>query len=153
MTAISPHSTEELHLYNFQKELIGELFEEGRIMCAVFPLWIELGEYDLSEKNSIKKIETGEIDFTDNTIFCPVKIEIENKNGSQIIQSRLSLVCLKRGRAFSDNDKKIISQKKQPVKQLKVFRLGIVQEEGPHAKSISKSVWCKLSHNTTATVE
>ncbi len=121
-------------------------------MYAAFPLWIELGDFDLSEKNTIKKIEAGEIDFTDSCFFFPVKIEIENKDGFHIAESKIPLIFLKNGKPFSDEDRKIALQKKQPVKQLNVFRLGIVQEEGPHAKSISKSVWCKL-HHTAATVE
>ncbi len=121
-------------------------------MYAVFPLWIELGDFDISEKKAIKKVEAGEIELTENSIFCPVKIEIENKNGSQIIESKIPLISLKKGKAFSDEDKKLALQKKQPVKQLNVFRLGLVQEEGLHAKSISKSVWCKL-HHAAATVE
>ena len=121
-------------------------------MYAAFPLWIELKDFELSEKNTIKKIEIEEIEFTEKSIFYPVKIEIENKAGFHIAESKIPLVFLKNGKPFSDEDKKIALQKKQPVKQLNVFRLGIVQEEGPHAKSISKSVWCKL-HHAAATVE
>lgn len=152
MTVIIPHSTEELRLYDFQKELISSLYEEGRIMYAAFPLWIELGDFDISEKKAIKKVEAGEIVLTENSIFCPLKIKIENKNGSQTIESKITLISLKKGKAFSDEDKKLALQKKQPVKQLNVFRLGLVQEEGLHAKSISQSAWCKL-HNTRTTVE
>ena len=152
MTVIIPHSTEEIRLYDFQKDLISSLFEEGRIMYAAFPLWIELKDFKLSEKNTIKKIQIEEIEFTEKSIFCPVKIEIENKDGFHIAESKIPLIFLNNGRAFSDEDRKITMQKKQPVKQLNVFRLGIVQEEGPHAKSISKSVWCKL-HHAAATVE
>ena len=43
---------------------------------------------------------------------------------------------------FTDEEIDILKEK--PVRQLKVFRLGLVQDEGPCAKSISKSVWCKL---------
>ena len=152
MTVIIPHSTEEIRLYVFQKELISSLYEEGRIMYAAFPLWIELGDFDISEKKAIKKVEAGKIVLTENSIFYPVKIEIENKNDSQTIESKITLISLKKGKAFSDEDKKLALQKKQPVKQLNVFRLGLVQEEGLHAKSISKSAWCKL-HNTRTTVE
>lgn len=152
MTVIIPHSTEEIRLYDFQKYLISSLFEEGRIMYAAFPLWIELKDFELSEKNTIKKIQIEEIEFTEKNIFCPVKIEIENKAGFHIAESKIPLIFLKNGKPFSDEDRKIALQKKQPVKQLNVFRLGIVQEEAPHAKSISKSVWCKL-HHAAATVE
>ena len=152
MIVIIPHSTEELHLYAFQKELISSLYEEGRIMYAAFPLWIELGDYDISEKKAIKKVEAGEIVLTENSIFCPVKIEIENKAGFHIAESKIPLIFLKNGKPFSEEDKKLALQKKQPVKQLNVFRLGLVQEEGLHAKSISKSAWCKL-HDTRTTVE
>lgn len=144
MTVLLPHSTEEIRLYDFQKELISGLFTEERIIYAAFPLWIELGAFDISEKNTIKKVEMEEIVFTDKNIFCPVKIEIKNKDGFHTVESKIPLICVKSRKPFSDEDKKIALQKKMPVKQLKVFRLGLVQEEGPHAKSISKYVWCKL---------
>ena len=56
MTVLLPHSTEEIRLYDFQKELISGLFTEERIIYAAFPLWIELGAFDISEKNTIKKV-------------------------------------------------------------------------------------------------
>ncbi len=140
MTVIIPHSTEELMLIKLQKELIDLLFEAGRIITAAYPLWIELGDFELSEKSDIKKVELGELETEGSEIFCPVTI----KFGREKLSSKLTLVSIYSNKDFSDKDKIKLSQKKQPVKQLTVFRLGITADQGPHAKSISKSVWCKI---------
>ena len=58
-------------------------------MYAAFPLWIELKDFELSEKNTIKKIQIEEIEFTEKNIFYPVKIEIENKAGFHIAESKI----------------------------------------------------------------
>ena len=140
MTVMILHPTEELKLINFQKEVIEALFENDRILFASAPLWIELGNFELTAKNQIKRIEIGGIEFSEDSIYSQVLIE--NENGT--LSSKLTLVCLHKGKVFSDSDKQKLAQIKMPIRQLKVFRLGIVQEEGACAKSISKSVWCKL---------
>ncbi len=142
MTVIIPHSTEELKLIQLQKELITIFFEKDRIITASYPLWIELGDFELTEKEGIKKIELGDLIAGGHEILCPVKIECKGKT----LSSKLPLVSIYKGPDFSEEEKKIMAEKKQPVKLIKVFRLGIVADEGPHAKSISKSVWCKLHH-------
>ena len=146
MTVILMHPNDEIFFADFQKELIETLFDDGRIIYSQVPLWIELGDFDLKEKSQIKHIEIGKLCVTDNSVYCPVLIELDKRK----INSKLTLVCLHNGNNFTADDAALLKQK--PVRQLKVFRLGIVQEHGPHAKSISKSVWCKL-HHTTSTVE
>ena len=151
MAVIIIHPTEELKLINLQKELISELFTEGRILVAAMPLWIPLVDSaeTTTEHEKLKyQIELNNLEITDTEVFIPVTITSDKGKFS----SKLTLVNLHRGRAFSDSDRKIISQKKQPVRQLKIFRLGIAQAEGPHAKSISDFVWCKL-HNAAAAVK
>ena len=148
MAVIIPHPTEELRLYELQKELIKDLYEEGRIMNAAFPFWIEAPAIDLNNKKAISKVELKEIQIEEKCIYYPVTVDYDGK----IIETSLPLIFLHRGKNFSDKDKKIVIEKKQPVNQLKIFRLGLVQDQGPHAKSISKSVWCKL-HYSAATVE
>ena len=140
MTVIILHPTDELKLINFQKEVISSLYNEKRILYASAPLWIELGDFEIAEKNQIKKIEIGDIEFSENEIYSRVLIECENGN----ITSKLTLVNIYKGETFSQSDRMMISEKIQPVRQLKVFRLGLMQEQGPHTKSICKSVWCKL---------
>lgn len=140
MTVIILHPTDELKLINFQKEVIGSLYDEKRILYAAAPLWIELDDFEIAEKNQIKKIEIGDIEFSENEIYSRVLIECEKGN----ICSKLTLVNIYKGESFSQSDRMMISEKIQPVRQLKVFRLGLMQEQGPHTKSISKSVWCKL---------
>ena len=138
MTVIILHPNDEIFFADIQKELIEKLFDDGRIIYSQFPLWIELGDFDIKEKTQIKCIKFDELYVNDNSVFYPVLIDI----GERKIDSKLTLVCLHKGRFFSTQEIEILKQK--PVRQLKVFRLGIVQEQGPHAKSISKSVWCKI---------
>ena len=156
MVVIIPHATEELKLAAFQKELIEALFSDDRIIYRTTPLWIEVSEETAAcNKDSLKAfsktlqlVELGEVELEKDNIFIPVRIQTENR----IINSKLTLVRLHSGNIFSDIDLNILRQKKQPVRQLKIFRLGIVQADGPHAKSISDFVWCKL-HHTSATVK
>lgn len=144
MTVIIPHPTEELQLINFQKELISALYKEGRILYAERPLWIDFSEQEelKTVSKSIQSVSFGELKISDKSIFIPVQI----KTSESIVDSKLTLVNIYKDQSFTDDDKKLIGQKKQPVNQLKIFRLGLVQAEGPHAKSISKSAWCKLHH-------
>ena len=146
MKVIILHPTEELLLVNYQKELIKALYSDNRVIFAVSPLWLELPEKDVSSENlkeiskTIRQITFGEIVFDSGKISLSVKIETSDGTFS----SKLSLVSIIKGADFSEEDKNSAAKIKQPVRQLKVFRLGMVQEEGPHAKSISKSVWCKI---------
>ena len=146
MKVIILHPTEELLLVNYQKELIKALYSDNRVIFAVSPLWLELPEKDVSSENlkeiskTIRQITFGEIVFDSGKISLSVKIETSDGTFS----SKLSLVSIIKGADFSEEDKNSAVKIKQPVRQLKVFRLGMVQEEGPHAKSISKSVWCKI---------
>ena len=146
MKVIILHPTEELLLVNYQKELIKALYSDNRVIFAVSPLWLELPEKDVNSENlkeiskTIRQITFGEIVFDSSKISLPVKIETSGRAFS----SKLSLVSIIKGADFSEEDKNSAAKIKQPVRQLKVFRLGMVQEDGPHAKSISKSVWCKI---------
>jgi len=150
MTVIIPHPTEELNLINFQKELISALYKEGRILYAERPLWIDFTQTEELKalSKSIQCVSFGELKLSDKSIFIPVQI----KTSESIVDSKLTLVNIYKDQSFTDDDKKLIGQKKQPVNQLKIFRLGLVQAEGPHAKSISKSARCKL-HHTASTVK
>lgn len=147
MTALLLHSTEELRLINFQKELILKLNEtdsqnQKRIFYRQIPLWIELGDFDISKKNIIKSVEFGQTDFSKTQIFIDVKVSL---NDSSEINTKLPLINLLRGSDFFElSPAKSVLKIKQPVNQLKVFRLGIVKELSPVAKCISDSKWCKL---------
>ncbi len=138
MAVIIMHPTEELKFSAFQKELISDLFEEKRILYAEKPLWINCPDSIFNEK--IISVDFLKITIIENSIIVPVGIKTKENQYS----SKLTLVRLHKGRDFSDDDKLKLVKIKQPVKALKVFRLGIVQEEGPHTKSISKSVWRKI---------
>ena len=141
MKALILHSTEELIFAKLQKTLVSDFFTKERILYAVKPLWIFFDDgSDLISKSLVKKVELGDLVSSENEIFIPVKIKTEEKE----ITSKLTLVCIYKGNNFTEEERRSVSQKKQPVRQLKIFRLAQVQEEGPHAKSISNSVWCKL---------
>ena len=140
MKALLLHSTEELIFAKLQKELVSDFFTKERILYAVKPLWIYFDSSDAINNKQIKKVELGHLDFAEGEIFVPCKIVCER----QSIESKLTLVRIYKGKNFTEEERRSVSQKKQPVRQLKIFRLGQVQEEGLHAKSISNSVWCKI---------
>ncbi len=149
MAVVILHPTEELKLIKFQKELISDLFTEGRILLAARPLWIEIGSDSVTYKEltslNIRSIDFGELEISDKEIYIPVIISTENEQ----IASKLSLVSIYSGNTFSDSDRTIIRQKKQPVRQLKVFRLGNEKELSSVSKCITESKWCKLHYPTT----
>ena len=146
MTALLMHPNDELFFTDLQKEIISLLYKDGRIIYSNIPLWIELGDFDIKNKVLIKQVKIGELKVSENFVYCPVEIQCSDS----MIISKLTLVCLHKGKTFTDSEIEAIKEK--PARQLKVFRLGLVQDQGPHAKSISKSVWCNLHHSRT-TVE
>ncbi len=146
MTALILHPNDELFYADLQKEIIASLFSKDRILYQKLPLWIEFEAFDLKEKSQIKEVQIGELYICEDSVYCPVSILCSEGK----INSKLTLVCLHKGKKLTSAE--IAGLKEKPVRQIKVFRLGSVADQGPHAKSISKSVWCKL-HNTRATIE
>ncbi len=138
MTVLIMHPNDELFFADLQKELIAALFCEERIIYSQIPLWIELGEIELKAKFQIRQVQVEELCVKADSVNCNVRIQF---NDCKIV-SKLTLVCLHKGKMFTDEEIDVLKEK--PVRQLKVFRLGLVQEQGPHTKSISKSVWCKI---------
>ena len=151
MAVIILHPTEELKLIKLQKEIISELFEEGRILYAVKPLWIKIHD-DLAPANSaqerknelskynIRQVELDDIELSENSIFIPVTITTDKA----AYNSKLTLVNLHSGRQFTSFDRDKLYKIKQPVRQLKVFRLGNEKELGSSSKCITKSRWIKI---------
>ena len=169
MAVIIMHPTEELIFAKLQKELISELFEDGRIMIAVKPLWIPVNsvplviECEQSERIEITGstgndgVDTGhggfdttfrviqppafgEIEFSEDRIFLPVTVQSEKNQ----LHSKLTLVILHSGRQFTDLDRQRITKIKQPVRQIKVFRLGNEKELSSISKCIIESKWIKI---------
>ncbi len=148
MFVIIPHPTEELKIIEFQKNIIVELFQEDRIIYRTTPLWIELPENipQTEEENikllskKIKSVKFGDVKTDSRSIFVPVEINLDN----DIYSSKLTLVRIHNGIDFTESDRQLLAEKKEPVRLLKIFRLGIAQADGPYAKSISNSVWIKL---------
>ena len=151
MAVIIFHPTEELKLIKFQKELISELFEEGRILYAVKPLWIKIhdnfapfdsaqGRKNELSKYNIRQVELDDIELSENSIFIPVTITTD----TAAYNSKLTLGILHSGRQFTGFDREKLNKIKQPVRQLKVFRLGNEKELSPVSKCIMKSKWIKI---------
>ena len=142
MEVIILHPTEELKLIKLQKELISELFEDGRIIYAVKPLWLEAGgAFDTLAARALNhRIELGDFEISERSVFVPVTITSDDREFS----SKLTLVNIHSGRQFNDTDRQIISKIKQPVRQLKVFRLGIEKELSSNSKCITESKWIKI---------
>ena len=138
MPVIILHPTEELKLIKLQKELISELFEDGRILYAARPLWIKINTEVVGPQ--IKHIELGELEVSDNSIYIPVTITTEQ--GTQF--SKLTLVIIHNNHTFTDTDRQNIEKIKQPVRQLKVFRLGIEKELSSNSKCITESKWIQI---------
>ncbi|SFI60212.1 hypothetical protein SAMN04487775_10364 [Treponema bryantii] len=151
MAVIILHPTEELKLIKLQKEIISELFEEGRILYAVKPLWIKIHDNfapvdsaqerknELSKYN-IRQVELDDIELSENSIFIPVTITTD----TAAYNSKLTLVNLHSGRQFTSFERDKLNKIKQPVRQLKVFRLGNEKELGSSSKCITKSRWIKI---------
>ena len=135
MAVIILHPTDELKLINLQKKLISELFEDGRIVYAARPLWIRC-----NMGIECSKVELGDLDSTATEIFIPVTIT----TGTASYNSKLKMIILHSGREFSGFDRQKLSEIKQPVRQLKVFRLGNEKELSSNSKCITDSKWMKL---------
>ena len=162
MTVLIPHPTEELIFAKLQKELIAELFEDGRIMYAVKPLWIRwlsdakhriettvshnacgfdtIGALAPYYSNHRSSIELGDLQASDTEILIPITITADIST----INTKLTLIKIHSGKDFTDSDRQIISKIKQPVRQLKVFRLGVEKELSSNSKCITESKWYKI---------
>ncbi len=169
MVVIILHPTEELIFAKLQKELTAELFEDGRIMYSVKPLWIQVNtvfesvettaEHELSKvrggfdtaagllnHRNFSKVELGKFEITETEVFIPVTIIFDDGK----FTSKLTLVNLYNGSHFTDSDHKIISKIKQPVRQLKIFRLGVEKELSSNSKCITDSKWIKIKSHYIA---
>lgn len=132
-----PHPTEELIFAKLQKELISDFFEKGRIMYAVKPLWIPC-DRDLTGLKPI--VVTGALEATATEIYVPVTISADGIS----LKTRLLLVRIHSGKEFSDSDRKVITQKKQPVRQLKIFRLATEKTLTSNSKCTTDAKWVKI---------
>ena len=112
MAVLILHPTEELIFAKLQKELISELFEDGRIMYAVKPLWILLNPVVESVETTP---ELGNFESTATEIPVPVTITTDKTT----IKTKLTLIKIHSGKEFTAEDRRKIAQKKQPVRQLK----------------------------------
>lgn len=135
-----PHPTEELIFAKLQKELISDFFEEGRILYAVKPLWIQITGDASSFPEKITAVELSDLEAGPREIFIPVTIMADGRT----ITSKVSLVKIHSGNEFTTPERKGLYQKKQPVKKMKIFRLGKVKSLSAKAECLTGSKWFKL---------
>ena len=138
MTALILHPNDELFYVDLQKKIIDVLFSEERILYQKLPLWIEFDNFDLKDKSQIKKVSIGELCTCEDSVYCQVFINC----GQRKIESKLTLVCLYKGKSFTDSE--IAGLKEKPARQIKVFRLGIEKELSSNSKCITESKWVKV---------
>ena len=139
-TVIILHPTEELIFSKLQKELISDFFDQERILYAVKALWIQIESSANPCIEKITSVEFSDLDTRPTEIFIPVTIKADGTT----LKSHLSLVKIHCGKAFTDSEYKAITQKKQPVKQIKVFRLGSTKKLNSRAQCLTDSKWLKL---------
>ena len=137
MKVIILHPSDELKLVSLQKELISELFEDGRILAAARPLWIPAAPVEVFVNHPI---ELDDLETSETSIFIPVRITTDKAE----YLSKLTLVNIHSGRPFSGYDRQKLAEIKQPVRQLKVFRLGLEKELSSVSKCITESKWMKI---------
>ena len=145
-TVMIPHPTEELKLIKLQKSIIEELFEENRIIYRQIPLWIHVP--DSINAGEIVSVIFSELELSEKQIFIPV--EIITKTAQYI--SKLTLVSILGDQIFTGYDRQKLSKIKQPVRLLKIFRLGIEKELSSNSKCITDSKWIKL-HYSASTIQ
>ncbi|MCR5189273.1 MAG: hypothetical protein K6C97_10085 [Treponema sp.] len=141
MLVVIPHPTEELKLIRFQKELIKEVNQGGCILYAHQPLWIELEDFSAGSKEELKKLskEISSISFSslemdDEDVFLNTEVDFQGKK----FLYQLPLLHLYKGKMPS-----VLSNKKCPVEELKIFRLGIPYQYSETSKSLDDFVWHK----------
>lgn len=139
MIVIIPHPTEELKLIHFQKELINLYNSDDVILYSSQVLWIEMENFSAETKENlksiskdIKKVTLSSLLEDDDSLFIKVEIEYQDKK----LISRMPLLKLYRGKLPPIN-------KKCPVENLKIFRLGIPSVYEKNVKSLSDFVWHK----------
>ena len=138
MTALIMHPNDEIFFTDFQKEITASLYEKGRIIYSQSPLWIELGDFNLKDKSQIKQVLVGQLCLSDNSVYCPVEIKCADRK----ISSKLTLVCLHKGKSFTEAE--LAPLKEKPERQIKVFRLGVEKELSSISKCITESKWIKV---------
>ena len=134
MNVLILHPTEELIFAKLQKELISDFFLKGRLLYAAKPLWIQF------DAGKPARVELGDLEADSTEIFIPVSILSNNTK----IRTKLTLIKIHSGKEFTEAERKSLAQKKQPVKQLKVFRLGQEKELSSNSKCIIDSKWIKI---------
>ncbi len=143
MIVIIPHSTEELKIIRFQKELIKDFNRDGCIFYAHQPLWIEIEGFSTDSKEELKELskKIGHVTLSslkndDDEFFLQAEIEFEDKK----LSGHLPLLHLYKGKISEKR-----TNKKCPVEELKIFRLGIPYQYTETTKSLSDFIWHKES--------
>ena len=143
MVVLIPHTTEELKLIRFQKELINQINSQDDVFYAVKPLWIEIPEFSAQNKEmlkevskSIKKVTLSNPFYSDCDNEVSLKVFVTTQ--TQVIETKVSLL-----KGWSGRLNISLDNKKSPVENLKIFRLGIPFLYNQNQKSLKDSLWHK----------
>lgn len=129
---------------------------------APLPLWLELNHDDFFCKNKsqlkklaadIKKVSLLEnLKIIENSVYITAKIVLAKKQNSPENSTSpencefffdLPVSTLHNCKNITGENLKIIKNTKNPIKNIKIFRLGICRQISKNAKEIEDFVWAK----------
>ena len=129
---------------------------------APLPLWLELNHYDFfcENKSQLKKLATDiksvslleNLKIIENSVSITAKIVLAKKQNSPENSTSpencefffdLPVSTLHNCKNITGENLKIIKNTKNPIKNIKIFRLGICRQISKNAKEIEDFVWAK----------
>lgn len=167
-TVLIFHPDMELSLVRFQKELTGNLNKslaaapssnspDARFFYAPLPLWLELNHKDFfcENKSQLKKLVANiknvslleNLKVVENSVNITAKINMKNLHSSKPENIDfffdLPVSKLHNCNKLTDENHKIITDTKNPINDIKIFRLGICRQLSANSKEIEDFVWAK----------
>lgn len=123
---------------------------------APLPLWLELNHDDFfcENKSQLKKLATDikkvslleNLKIIENSVYITAKIVLAKKQNSPEnceFFFDLPVSTLHNCKNITGENLKIIKNTKNPIKNIKIFRLGICRQISKNAKEIEDFVWAK----------
>ena len=121
------------------------------------PLWLELNHDDFvcKNKSQLKKLAADiknvslleNLKVFDNSVYITAKITMQNSQSPEPENLDfffdLPVSKLHNSTNFTSENKKIIRNTKNPIKNIKIFRLGICRQSSENTKEIEDFVWAK----------
>lgn len=134
---------------------------------APLPLWLELNHDDFfcENKSQLKKLATDiksvslleNLKIIENSVSITAKIVLAKKQNSPENSTSpencefffdLPVSTLHNCKNITGENLKIIKNTKNPIKNIKIFRLGICRQISKNAKEIEDFVWAKKTLNS-----